>query len=37
MKNRMMIVAMFFVMLISMAVSPAMGENTKFWDVYNDV
>jgi hypothetical protein len=33
----MMIVAMFFIVLMAMAVSPAMDENTKLWDVYNNV
>ncbi len=27
----------FFILLMTMAAAPAMGENTKLWDVYNNV
>ena len=37
MKSRMVVVATFFVLLMTMVVAPAMGENTKLRDVYNNV
>jgi kynurenine formamidase len=37
MKNRNMMVAAFLILLMTMAAAPAMGENTKLWDVYNNV
>ncbi len=37
MKNRMKMTAMFLFLLMTLAAAPAIGQDTKLWDVYNNV